>query len=197
MASIWPPACARHWSGDREGACAHRRGLCGPAPPRHGPSRCAACPAPALGDDGTSPSVGRRATAVTSRVHAGRRGGSGKSWYVRIVSYDGNSEHHRPRMSRPALCPPPRRSEGCARRSRGRRLHWSERGISGRFLSPSLRTPAGGARHGAGPSCATAISAMKMLCRGGCRHKQVSRCARHLFVTLWGNPHRFTPLSVR
>jgi len=34
----------------------------------------------------------------------------------------------------------------------------------------SLRTPAGEARHGAGPSRATAIRAMKIRCRGSRRH---------------------------
>jgi hypothetical protein len=46
---------------------------------------------------------------------------------ARPYTHPKNDEPQRPRMSRPALCPPPRRSKGRARRSRGRRLHGSER----------------------------------------------------------------------
>src|SRR5947209_18908762 len=44
----------------------------------------------------------------------------------------------------------------------------------------SLRTPAGEARHGAGPSRATAIRAMKIRCRGSRRHARGQHIA-HAF----------------
>ena len=52
--------------------------------------------------------------------------------------------------------------------------------LSGGDHHGSLRTPAGGARHGAWPSRATAISAMKMRCRGGRRHARGQNIA-HAF----------------
>ena len=52
--------------------------------------------------------------------------------------------------------------------------------LSGGDHHGRLRTPAGGARHGAWPSCATAISAMKMRCRGGQRHARGQHIA-HAF----------------
>src|SRR6266571_6948937 len=52
--------------------------------------------------------------------------------------------------------------------------------LSGGDRHGSLHTPAGGARHGAGPSRATAIRVMKMLCRGGRRPERGQNIA-HVF----------------
>src|SRR4030095_2015787 len=55
---------------------------------------------------------------------------------VRILTYYENYEHHRPGVSATEICHPPRRSEGFAHRSRGRRLHSSERIYPGGTRAP-------------------------------------------------------------